>query len=111
MRGAIIGYPTANIVPKNEVLPPQGVYAVRIFWKKKIYHGMANLGERPSFKRKNPFINIEVNIFDFKRSIYGEDITIEFIKKVRKEKKFASIEALKRQLSKDEKTIKNLFFA
>jgi len=110
-RGATIGYPTANIVPKNEVLPPLGVYAVRIYWKKKVYQGMANLGERPSFKRKNPFINVEVYIFDFKRSIYGEDITIEFVKKVRKEKKFASIDALKRQLSKDEKTIRNYFFA
>jgi riboflavin kinase/FMN adenylyltransferase len=101
-RGKSLGFPTANIDPNCEVIPPAGVYAVRIEIGQYSYRGMANIGRRPSFKRKNSPLNIEVHIFNFKKNIYGQDIIVEFVKKLRDEKMFNSKEALIQQLKNDE---------
>ncbi len=63
---------------------------------------MANIGRRPSFKKKNNNINVEVHIFDFQNTIYGKEITIEFVKKIRNEKVFDLSEQLIAQLKRDE---------
>ncbi len=106
-RGKLLGYPTANVQYNCDVLPPKGVYAVRITWKNKVYFGMANLGVRPSFKENDPKPLLEVNIFDFNKNLYGQKILVEFLKKTRDERSFSSKEALIGQIQKDERMIRS----
>lgn len=108
-RGRTIGYPTANLKPSenNKLVPPNGVYFVRIKYDKRQYFGVANIGLRPTFNNvKEPIT--EVYIFDFNKDIYGENICIEFIKKIRDEVKFNSIEELEIQIKKDVEYSKSL---
>lgn len=99
--GRQLGFPTANIAIalENKILPFFGVYAVRVELHKKAYYGMLNIGIKPSFENLGP--TIEVHIFDFQEDIYGEAIKISFVKRIRDEQKFASIEDLKQQLVQD----------
>jgi len=101
-RGKMLGFPTANIHPAGEVIPPVGVYAVRADVGNRKFSGMANVGRRPSFKKEKDNVNIEVHIFDFKKTLYGKEIVVEFIKRIRKEKTFVSEEKLIAQLKRDE---------
>ncbi len=99
--GRKIGYPTANLELPNEykLIAANGVYACRVIVKNQVYKGMGNIGVRPTIDHGD--LTIEVNIFDFDEEIYGEKITIEFVDRLRDEKKFENIEALKQQLAKD----------
>lgn len=104
--GHNLGFPTANIEIADEykLIAAIGVYACRVLVDGSIYPGMGNIGYRPTIdKSENPDagITIEVNIFDFNRSIYGEEITIYFVSWMRDEKKFESKNALAEQLAKD----------
>jgi riboflavin kinase / FMN adenylyltransferase len=101
-RGRIIGYPTANIRPDNErkIVPLNGVYAVRVYIGGEAFGGMMNIGFRPTFRGDRVRV-IEVNIFDFSRDIYGKSVRIDFVKRIRDEKKFDSATALAEQLAKD----------
>jgi len=101
-RGRTLGFPTANISPENEIILPTGVYAVHVLIGGKHSKGMANIGHRPSFKKNNSDINIETHIFDFSKNIYGKEITVEFIKKIRNEKMFQSAARMIAQLKCDE---------
>jgi len=107
-RGKLLGYPTINILPHKEVIPPIGVYAARVHLGDNHYAAMVNIGRRPSFKGLNQKIIIEAHVFNFKKSIYGKEILIEFIKKIRSEKTFISQEKLIGQLKKDEIKVKNV---
>lgn len=98
--GRKLGFPTANIDPHHEAIPPSGVYAVDLKINKRFYSGILNIGFRPTFGR---YIEptIELHIFDFKKNIYRKDIEIIFKRKIRNEKKFLSAEALRKQIQKD----------
>ncbi len=100
-RGRRVGYPTANIDPHQEAIPPDGVYAVEVRLKRRKRFGLLNIGTQPtfSFSRKKPVI--EVHIFNFKQNIYAKDLEISFIKKLRREKKFLSAQQLAEQIKKD----------
>lgn len=100
-KGRIIGYPTANIVveDKYKLIPADGVYAVKAEVRGKLYGGMLNVGNNPTIEGKGR--SIEVNIFDFNETIYGEDATIYFIKRLRDELKFAGLDELKDALAND----------
>ena len=100
-KGRIIGYPTANIVveDKYKLIPADGVYAVKAEVRGKLYGGMLNVGNNPTIEGKGR--SIEVNIFDFNETIYGEDATIYFIKRLRDELKFAGLDELKDALAID----------
>ncbi|MBP9854089.1 MAG: bifunctional riboflavin kinase/FAD synthetase [Candidatus Omnitrophica bacterium] len=100
-RGKKIGFPTANIMLDDEVLPPLGVYVVLVKLDHQTFKGMANVGHRPSFKDQGSPITLEVHIFDFDKNIYGKNILIEFVEKIREEKKFPNVDSLTSQLSKD----------
>ena len=100
-RGRILGYPTANINPHHEVLPKEGVYAVQVLYKAKEYAGMCNIGRRPTFNFKDEDRAIEAHLFGFKKDIYGEDLEIQFIRKIRDEKKFPRGSLLAQQIQKD----------
>ncbi|MCK5012385.1 MAG: bifunctional riboflavin kinase/FAD synthetase [Candidatus Omnitrophica bacterium] len=101
-RGKTLGFPTANIYPENEMILPAGVYAARVIVDHKNFNGMANIGRCPSFKKNKNRINIETHIFDFKKSLYGKEIMVEFIKKIRNEKVFHSPRRMIAQLTRDE---------
>ncbi|MCM8761579.1 MAG: bifunctional riboflavin kinase/FAD synthetase [Candidatus Omnitrophica bacterium] len=104
-----LGYPTANINPHHEVIPPRGVYAVLVRFKGKLYEGVLNIGSRPTFyapRDQEP--TIEVHIFGFKGRIYGMDIEVFFIKKLREEMAFSSKEDLVRQIEKDSRAARKV---
>lgn len=101
-RGKILGFPTANIKAKNVVIPPIGVYAVYVLIGDKKYSGMANVGRRPSFQRSGNGIIVEVHIFDFQKELYGKEIIIQFVKRIRNERAFGSTEKLIAQLKRDQ---------
>ena len=84
-RGKKLGFPTANISINKEVIPPLGAYAVRVSAKNRKYFGMANIGRRPSFNGRDAAVNIEVHIFRFSGDLYGKEIDVEFLKKMRNE--------------------------
>ena len=106
--GSSIGYPTANIEIENQwkILPKNGVYAVKILLKNQQYFGMLNLGNRPSISDDS--FAIEVHLFDFNATIYNEELKIEFIQRIRDEKKFESLEKLKFQLLIDSNNCKKV---
>ena len=104
-RGRQLGVATANIDPHHEAIPKPGVYAVKVEFQKKLYNGVLNIGYKPTFYgrklkyRKEPVI--EVHLLNFEGDIYGHDLEIFFVGKLRNEKKFKNKEGLKRQITKD----------
>ncbi|HQN93019.1 MAG TPA: bifunctional riboflavin kinase/FAD synthetase [Prolixibacteraceae bacterium] len=109
--GRNIGFPTANIVTADfsKLIPDEGVYAVTVSFEGKTYNGMLNIGYRPTIDANADHRTIEVHIFAFEGDIYQKEITIKFLKRIRDEKKFASIEDLRLQLIEDRKTVESLF--
>ena len=106
--GKKIGFPTCNIDLGNYIIAKPGVYAVKVYLpnKRKYLKGIANLGYRPTFNQKR--ILLEVNIFNFSRNLYNKKLIIEFIKFIRKEKKFKGVDQLKRQIKYDVNLTKKL---
>jgi riboflavin kinase/FMN adenylyltransferase len=106
--GRKIGYPTANlnIFEKYKLKPQNGVYLARTRLKKQTYFGMMNIGIRPTISAKNN--QIETHLFNFNGNLYGHEMTLEILEKIREEKKFESIEKLKIQLDIDKKHCQKL---
>ncbi|MBI5100521.1 MAG: bifunctional riboflavin kinase/FAD synthetase [Nitrospirae bacterium] len=86
-RGRSLGFPTANIAPKHSIVPSNGVYAARLFVRDRFYDGIVNIGMRPTFNKTA--LSIEVHILDFDEDIYGEELSLYFISRIRDEIKFA----------------------
>jgi riboflavin kinase/FMN adenylyltransferase len=107
--GNTIGFPTANIHPERFlVLPANGVYITKTLLDGKLYNSMTNVGFNPTFedvKQKT----VETHIIDFNKDIYGKKIEVFFLKKIRDEKKFDSVDALKQQITMDMQTTKEYF--
>ena len=93
----------------SDILPPQGVYVVRIFIGTKEYAAIANIGTRPSFDKPISKLYLEVHILDFSKNIYGKRLKVVFLKKIRSEKKFSSPSKLIRQIQKDEAFARKYF--
>ena len=105
--GRTIGFPTANIMLNRLVNPIQGVYAVEVETQQGKFQGIANVGNRPTINGTKPLL--EVHLFDFADTIYGQAIEVSFLHKVRSEIKFESFEALKLQIEKDVASVKRYF--
>ena len=99
--GREMGFPTANIEVDDslKLITASGVYACRIQWQGMEFLGMGNIGNRPTFNRKDH--TIEVHIFDFNHEIYGDLLVIGWVDRIRDEIKFSDPEALRRQLEHD----------
>ncbi len=97
--GPMLGFPTANICLKDELFPKTGVYAVWAQMGDKIMPAVANIGFNPTFG--NEVLSVEVHIMDFNGDIYDRDIVVHFVQRLRSEKKFSSLDELKRQIGKD----------
>ena len=99
--GKKIGFPTCNIDIKDYVLALPGVYAVRVLWKNnsKEFKGIANLGYRPTFNQRK--ILLEVHLFNFSGNLYNKHLSVQFLKFIRKEKKFKNVIQLRNQIKSD----------
>ncbi|MDD2904261.1 MAG: bifunctional riboflavin kinase/FAD synthetase [Syntrophales bacterium] len=99
-RGAkLLGIPTANIRPDNELLPATGIYAVYVHRGDEIIPGAANIGTCPTFD--NGEFSLEVHLLDFNGELYGETLGVEFVARLREERRFPSLEALAAQIHAD----------
>ncbi|MDZ7715042.1 MAG: bifunctional riboflavin kinase/FAD synthetase [Balneolaceae bacterium] len=100
-RGKKIGFPTANIRPQDhrKIIPKKGVYAVRVRFEENWYGGMMNIGHRPTFEGEEEVL--EVHLFKFDSDIYGKEVQVRFLSRIRDEQKFEGIEQLKAQLKND----------
>jgi len=101
--GRTIGYPTANIAPTSSIqlIPAHGVYAVQVSIADERFGGMLSIGTRPTVSNDGS-VSIEVYLFDFDQDIYGQEITVHFVERMRDELKFDSLDALKEALQQDE---------
>lgn len=106
--GRKIGFPTANLktVHPDKLIPGTGVYAVRVEWNQIFYKAMMNIGRRPTLDNGMD-ISLEVHLIDFSEDIYHQEIKIQFLHKIRDEKKFDSIDQLIIQLEKDKEYVVN----
>ena len=103
-RGREIGFPTANIHMFHNRPPLKGVFAVKL----NNMYGVANLGVRPTIAGFSK-LNLEVHLFNFSKNIYGKHAHVTFLKKIRDEKKFENIDALKKQIQIDIDNVKKFF--
>ncbi len=101
-RGHALGFPTANLRISDELYPKIGVYAVEIIWNKRRFKGVANIGRNPTFQVKGTeSLTLEVYILNFNSEIYGDEIQVNFIRRIRDEVRFASASELVSQIQKD----------
>ena len=109
-RGRQLGYPTANLRPDDQrkLIPKKGVYAVTAHLPSQgaTRGGMMNIGSRPTFEDEG--LHLEVHLFDWKDDLYGQEVRVEFVRHIRNEQQFDSVDALKKQLSRDEVRCKKL---
>lgn len=106
--GEKLGYPTANLdLPESSAFHHlTGVYAASVKIGSGAYPGMANIGFRPTLE--HPSFTVEVNIFDFSKDLYGEEISIQFMERIRDELRFNSLEELESQMKKDERECREI---
>ncbi|RPJ71755.1 MAG: bifunctional riboflavin kinase/FAD synthetase [Alphaproteobacteria bacterium] len=108
-RGKQIGFPTANMdYDKELIIPIGGVYITQTTIHDMTYNSVTNIGVNPTFNMGN-VVNIETHLLDFNRDIYGEEMRVSFLKKIREEKKFSSVNDLIAQIESDVKTTKAFF--
>ncbi|PYL65794.1 MAG: hypothetical protein DMF25_02330 [Verrucomicrobia bacterium] len=106
--GRKIGYPTANLSAHSEQFPPNGVYFAEAWINHVLYHGVVNLGYRPTVKRDKSERVLEIYLLDFNRDIYGEDVEIRFIRYLRAEREFDSLDSLAQQIDADVRLAREL---
>jgi riboflavin kinase / FMN adenylyltransferase len=106
-RGRKIGFPTANLDPHHETLPPEGVYAARGDAASKRIRGVVHIGKRPTFGEKEP--SVEVHVFDWKKPLYGREIELFFIRKLRPVRRFAGSSELVRAIRTDIRRARRIF--
>lgn len=99
-RGRVLGFPTANLrLPAERLLPANGVYVCRVYLHREHFDAIVNVGTRPTFNQYPP--TVEAHLLDFSRDIYGERVQLDFLRRLRDELRFASVEALVEQIRAD----------
>jgi len=99
--GRKLGFPTANIDVTGLALPPNGVYAVRASFANKTHRAVLNIGKRPTLRNPNAKLQVESYLIDFAGDMYGQELEVTFVDRLRGERKFASLDELRDQISKD----------
>jgi riboflavin kinase/FMN adenylyltransferase len=107
-RGRGLGFPTANLCPENEMVPPAGVYATTASFDGIAYPSITNIGRRPTFESGEENV-IETHVLGFDRDVYGAKLRLGFVQRLRDEKKFDGAEALKAQIEFDRARAQDLF--
>lgn len=105
--GRTIGFPTANVLLKRFRTPLKGVFAVTVNYRQCVWHGVANVGTRPTLNGEQ--VQLEVHIFNVNADLYGQTIEVTPRLKIRDEKKFDSFEALKQQIQNDAQVARDFF--
>ncbi|MAW63354.1 MAG: riboflavin biosynthesis protein RibF [Acidobacteria bacterium] len=100
-RGRAMGFPTANLTTDNELLPPNGVYATAVLIDGDIHASVSNVGVRPTFDADPGRPVVESHIFDFERNLYGVEVQVAFIQRLREEVTFPGKDALRAQIARD----------
>lgn len=110
-RGRILGFPTANLDLHHEAIPPSGVYIVRVNLMNSVYSGIMNIGFRPTFTAEGEELEptAEAHILNFKKNIYGEDMEVVFLKRIRGERRFTHRDHLRARIAGDVKKAKKYF--
>lgn len=109
-RGRTLGYPTANLDLHHEVRPPRGVYGTRLNWAGHEYLALTNIGLRPTFTKElfpseDETLEIEVHILDLHEDLYGQNLEVQFLFKIRDEIPFTTAEELTTQIERDKETL------
>lgn len=108
-RGKTIGFPTANItIDKDRLIPKSGVYITRSMINSMVYHSVTNIGYKPTFNEKK-ILSVETHLLDFDEEIYGENLKVYFLKRLRGEEKFSSVNELIVQIKEDVKKTEAFF--
>jgi riboflavin kinase/FMN adenylyltransferase len=107
-RGHGLGFPTANVVPQDCVLPPPGVYAVEAILDGTAWAGAANLGTRPTFAGGSGGMLLEVHLLDYKGDLYGRELEVTFRRLLRPERRFANADELRQQITRDVAAVRAL---
>ena len=107
-RGRELGFPTANLCPENELVPPAGVYATTATIDGMAYPALTNIGTRPTFESGEENV-IETHVLDMNKDMYGAKLRLGFVQRLRDEKKFDGIDALKAQIEADRARARDLF--
>ena len=106
--GRKLGFPTANLSAHSEQFPPNGVYVAEARLADALYRGVANLGYRPTVSTGQPERLLELHLFDLSKDIYGEEVEVRFLRYLRPEQKFESVDALAAQIARDVKSARVL---
>src|SRR5207253_7303186 len=106
--GKKLGYPTANLSAHSKQFPPNGVYLAEAQIHGILHHGVVNLGYRPTVSSGKSERVLEIYLLDFDRDIYGEDVEVRFVRYLRPERKFDSMEALAQQIDLDVRRAREL---
>jgi riboflavin kinase/FMN adenylyltransferase len=104
--GKLLGFPTANINLQDELSPKSGVYAVTVECMDRMYLGVANIGYSPTFD--DHIFTVEVHILDFNEDVYGKRIRVNFVKRIRDEIRFASLQELSDAIRADVETARGI---
>ncbi|CAM2058982.1 FMN adenylyltransferase / Riboflavin kinase [Desulfovibrionales bacterium] len=104
--GRLLGFPTANCRLENKLLPYNGVYAIWVEYKAKFFQAVANIGYNPTFNDQE--LSVEVHLLDFSDNLYGVELTLHFVQRLRAEKKFSNINELKQHINKDIALARNI---
>jgi riboflavin kinase/FMN adenylyltransferase len=107
-RGRQLGFPTANVATSNELVPPDGVYATLLLLDGAILPSVTNIGVRPTFGGGGAPV-VETHVFDFDGDLYGRTVRVAFVQRLRDERPFPSIDALRRQIDADCAHARTLF--
>ena len=107
--GRKLGFPTANVDATSLVTPPNGVYAVHAHENGRTHRAVVNVGYRPTIGDAKPELRVEAHLLDYKGDLYGRELELSFVAKLRDETKFPSLDALKAQIAADVEQAKRLF--
>jgi riboflavin kinase/FMN adenylyltransferase len=107
-RGRELGFPTANLTTCNELVPPTGVYATTVTIDEVVHPSITNIGLRPTFGDADRPI-IETHLFDVSRDLYGTSLRVSFVQRLRDERAFPDVDALRAQIDADCRSARRLF--
>ena len=106
-RGRELGFPTANLQTTNELVPPNGVYATIMTIDDVVHGGVTNIGMRPTFGETVP--TIETHVLDYSGNLYGHTVRLAFVQRLRDERRFEDVDALRAQIDADKRRAERLF--
>jgi riboflavin kinase/FMN adenylyltransferase len=106
-RGREIGFPTANLQTENELIPPHGVYATTLTIDGVVHAALTNIGVRPTFGETEP--TVETHVLKYSGDLYGRSVRLAFVQRLRDERRFEDVDALRAQIEADQRRAERLF--